>query len=235
MADAHTTLGAIHFYGDWDWPGAEAEFKRAIDVNPSHVEAHQMYSVFLSTMGRADEAISEIRTTQQLDPLAFVPRVTAGWTFYYARQYDNAIEQCRKLLELDPNSISARDCLGNAYLGKGAYEEAIAECRVVANASGYDPLHLAGLGRAYALAGKRAEAEKTLIRLRTASEIHYIPPYFYGMIQAALGNRNQAFSSLEKAYSEHDSYLTRLKVDDAMDSLRSDPRFAKLLHRMRLQ
>jgi TolB-like protein/Flp pilus assembly protein TadD len=234
LADAHTTLGAIQFYADWDWSASEKEFKRAIDLNPSRAEAHQMYSIFLSTLGRADESIAEIGTAQRLDPLALGPSVTAGWTFYYARQYDSAIAQCRKSLELDPRSVSAHDCLGNAYLGKGDYEQAIAECRLVASRSGDDPVRLAGLGRAYALAGRKAEAQKVLTKMQAASKIHYVPPYFFAMIQAALNDKNQAFSWLEKAYNEHDPYLTRLKVDQAMDPLRSDPRFAKLRDRMRL-
>jgi len=234
LADAHTTLGAIQFYDDWDWSSAEQEFKRAIDLNPSHAEAHKMYSVFLSSLGRLDEAIAEIGTAQALDPRALSPSVTAGWTFNYARQYDRAIEQCRKSLELDPQSVAAHDCLGDAYLGKGAYEQAIAECRVVAGGSSDDPLRLVGLGTAYALAGRRAEAEEVLAKLQAASKGHYVPPYLFSIIHAALGNKNQAFSWLEKAYDEHDAYLTRLKVDDAMDPLRSDPRFSELLHRMRL-
>jgi tetratricopeptide (TPR) repeat protein len=234
LADAHTTLGAIHFYADWDWSASEKEFRRAIDLNPSRAEARQMYSIFLSTLGRADEAIAEIRTAQQLDPLALGPSVTAGWAFYYARQYDSAIAQCRKAMELEPHSISVHDCLGNSYLGEGDYEQAIAECRVVASRSGDDPLRLAGLGRAYALAGRRAEAQNVVTKMQAASKIHYVPPYFFAMVYAALNNNSQAFSWLEKAYNEHDPYLTRLKVDDAMDPLRSDPRFAKLRERMSL-
>jgi eukaryotic-like serine/threonine-protein kinase len=234
LADAHTTYGAIQFYGDWDWTGAEKEFKRAIDLSPSHAEAHEMYSVFLSAMSRAPEAIAEIRTAQQLDPLALDPTMIAGRTFYYARQYDRAIEECRNALELDPHSIAAHDCLGEAYLGKRAYESAIAEFQVVASGSHNDPVRLAGLGRAYALAGKRIEAKAVLGKLRTASKVHYVPPYFFSMIHAALGNKNQAFSWLEKAHDEHDSYLARLRVDEAMDSLRSDQRFANLLQQMRL-
>jgi eukaryotic-like serine/threonine-protein kinase len=234
LADAHTTLGAIQFYADWDWVASEKEFKRAIQLNPSHAEAHEMYSVFLSTLGRADQAIAEIGAAQLLDPLALSPSVNAGWAFYYARQYDGAIAQCRKAIELDPRSVSAHDCLGNAYLGKGAYEQAIAECRLVASLSGDDPLRLAGLGRAYALAGRKDEAQKILTKMQAASNVHYVPPYFFAMIEAALHEKDKAFSWLEKAYDEHDPYLTRLKVDDAMDPLRSDPRFAKLRDRMSL-
>jgi tetratricopeptide (TPR) repeat protein len=234
LADAHTTLGAIQFYADWDWIAPEKEFKRAIELNPSHAEAHQMYSVFLSTLGRVNEAIAEIGIAQGLDPLALGPSVTAGWTYYYARQYDDAISQCRKSIDLDPRSVSAHDCLGNAYLGKGSLEQGIAECQVVVSLSGDDPLRLTGLGRAYALAGKKAETQKILTKMRAASKAHYVPPYFFGMIYASLNDKNEAFSWLEKAYNEHDPYLTRLKVDEAMDPLRPDPRFTRLRDRMSL-
>jgi len=234
LADAHTTLGAIEFYADWDWIAPEKEFKRAIQLNPSHAEAHQMYSVFLSTLGRVNEAIAEIGIAQGLDPLALGPSVTAGWTYYYARQYDEAISQCRKSIDLDPRSVSAHDCLGNAYLGKGSLEQAIAECQVMVSLSGDDPLRLTGLGRAYALAGRKAETQKILTKMRAASKAHYVPPYLFSMIYASLNDKNEAFSWLEKAYKEHDPYLTRLKVDEAMDPLRSDPRFARLRDRMSL-
>lgn len=234
LADAHTTLGDIQFYGDWDWIGAENEFKRAIDLNPSRAEAHGMYSVFLSAMGRTDEAIGEIRSAQELDPLASEPRMIAGRIFYYARQYDLAIEECRRALDVDRSSIAAHDCLAEAYLGKGAYEQAISEFRLVAAASSNDPVRLAGLGRAYALAGRLVESKGILAQLGKASKAHYVPPYFFSMIHAALGDRNQAFSWLETAHNEHDSYLARVRVDPAMDPLRSDQRFAKLLQSMRL-
>ncbi len=231
LADAHATLATIKFYGDWDWPGADKEFKYAIQLNPSFAEAHRMYSAFLMEMGRHDEASVQVRTAQELDPLSVATILTAGWTFYYARQYEQALQQCSKALQF-ANSASIHDCIGSAYLGKGDYPHAIAEFGVIESDPGSDPLRLVNLGRAYAMSGRRTAAQKILKDLSASSKVHYVPPYFFAMIQAALGNKNEAFSWLEKAYDQRDSYLIRLKVDDAVDGLRSDPRFEKLLRRV---
>jgi eukaryotic-like serine/threonine-protein kinase len=231
LADAHATLAAIKFYGDWDWQGADKEFKYAIQLNPSFAEAHRMYSAFLMEMGRHEEASLQIRTAQELDPLSVATIVTAGWTFYYARQYEQAIQQCSKALQF-ANSASVHDCIGSAYLSKRDYPHAIAEFRVIESDPGSDPFRLVNLGRAYALSGRKTAAQKVLKDLGASSKVHYVPPYFFALIQAALGNNNEAFSWLEKAYDQRDSYLIRLKVDDAVDGLRSDPRFEKLLRRV---
>jgi serine/threonine protein kinase/Flp pilus assembly protein TadD len=233
-ADAHTTLGAIHFLADYDWPAAEKEFQRSTSLNPSDADAHQMYSVFLSEQGRTDEAIAQIRTCQQLNPLDSAPRITAGWLFYFARQYDPAIEQCDKALELDTNSLAAHDCLGSAYLAKRDYQKAVAEYRLATAGSGNDPVRLVGLARAYALSGKKRDAQRILESISSAAKDHYVPPYFFAQIYAALGQKDQALSSLEKAYEVGDFYLSHLKVDETLDPLRPDPRFANLLQRMKL-
>jgi eukaryotic-like serine/threonine-protein kinase len=234
LADAHATLGSIEFYGDWDWPGAEHEFRRAIELSPSYAEAHRSYSDFLSEMGRHQEALVEIQTAQALDPLSETTKLGAGWTFYYAREYDRAAEQCSKVLDLDPHSASARDCVGSVDIATKAYGQAIEEYRKLAAVSGNDPLRLASLGCAYALAGRKAEAERVVAQLAAASRAHYVPPYFLGLVHAALGDANGAFAWLEKAYQQHDSYLVRLKVEPGLDPLRTDPRYETLLRRMKL-
>ena len=234
LADAHSTLAAIKLYGDWDWPGADREFKHAIELNPSYAEARAAYAAFLSEMGRDDQAIFEIRTAQKLDPLSPTTGSTAAWTFYYARQYDLAIEQGLNVLSLEPQSLSARDCLGSAYLAKGMIEKALAEYRIIVSTSAGDPLRLASLAQAYAVAGRRAETRQVAGQLIKASRVHYVPPFFLAVIYATLNSKDQAFSWLEKAYREHDSYLVRLKVEPGLDSLRSDPRFEDLLLRLKL-
>lgn len=234
LADAHTTLAAVKYYGDWDWPGANQEFKRAIELSPNSAETHRMYAGFLSETGSHDRALAEIRTALELDPISVITNVSAGWAFYYARQYDRAIEQCRNVLELDSQSISAHDCIGSAYLEKGLYGPAVEEYRLLANSSGNDPSRLASLGRAYAMAGRKSDAQEIATQLSDATKVHYVPPYFLGLVYAALGNKETAFLWLERAYQQHDSYLPRLKVEPGLDSLRSDSRFADLLQRMKL-
>jgi TolB-like protein/Tfp pilus assembly protein PilF/predicted Ser/Thr protein kinase len=234
LSDAHTTLANVKFNADWDWQSAEKQFERASELNPNDAEGHRAYSVFLSAMGRPQEALTEIRTAQRLDPLSLITSSDVGWAYYFARQYDRAIEQCQETLELDPNFVGAHDCLGSAYLAKGNYVRAIEECQRATAGSGNDLLRAAGLGRAYALAGRAAKAKEVLQKLHSASERRYVPPYFLATVYASLGEMDQAFSWLEKAYDVRDTNLTWLKVDDAVDPLRSDARFRELLSRIGL-
>ncbi|HYA25196.1 MAG TPA: protein kinase [Terriglobales bacterium] len=234
LAEGHKTLAMVKFYADWDWAGAESEFRRALELNPNYSEGHRLYSVYLSELGRGDEALKEVQTAQRLDPLSLTAAVTVGWAYYYARQYDRAVELCRYVIELDSNFFQGHDCLGSAYLAKGSFAEAIAECQRSASGSGHASIREASLGRAYALAGKHAEARQILGELETASNHSYVPPYVFAMLYAALGEKDQAFAWLDKGYRDHDPYLVRLRVDDAVDPLRSDGRFSQLLQRIGL-
>src|SRR5258708_25816717 len=165
LAQAHTALAGIRFYGDWDWPGAENEFKRALGLNPSDAETHRIYSSYLLGLARFDEALLEVRRAQQLDPLSLYTSVNAGWTFYFVRQYDRAIEQCQQALELDANSDRAHACLGQSYRAKGMREQSISESHRAVALSGGVPPRGVGLARAYAESGTRTEAKKLLDEL----------------------------------------------------------------------
>jgi tetratricopeptide (TPR) repeat protein len=234
LAEGHKTLAIIKFYADWDWAGAETEFRRALDLNPNYSEGHRMYSVYLSELGRSDEAIKEAQTAQRLDPLSLTTAVTVGWAYYYARQYDRAIEQCRDVIELDATFSSGHECLGSAYLAMGSFADAIAECQRSASGSGHASIREASLGRAYALAGRTAQARQILDELTGVGKHSYVPPYVFAMLYTALGEKEQAFAWLDKGYQERDPYLVRLRVDEAVDPLRSDPRFSQLLQRIGL-
>jgi len=234
LAAAHTTLGGIRFYLDWDWEGADKEFKAATQLSPGDSESHRLYSVFLSQMGRDEEARREIRIAQGLDPISVATSETAGWVFYYARKYDGAIEQCRQSLQLDPNAVSAHECLSSSYVGRKEYDKAIAEARLIAGGRASDPLRLTALGRAYAAAGRTVEANDVLRTLSSATKARYVSPYFLAIIYSALDDKARAFQNLRRSYLERDSYLVRMKVDDSMDNLRSDPRFAELMGLMKL-
>ncbi|MHB8411952.1 MAG: protein kinase domain-containing protein [Candidatus Acidiferrales bacterium] len=233
LAHAHTTLGAIRFYADWDWAAAEKEFKRAIELSPSDAEAHRVYSFYLAAMGRGDEAISEAQEAQRLDPLSIWTQITAGNVFYFTRHYNQAIAQCRKAVELDPDSVGGYDCLGSSYLAKGEYEQAIEASQKASNLSGNDPARLVGLGRAYALARRKSDALTVLEQLHQVSSRTYVPPYFFATIYASMGERNEAFMWLQKAFQQRDTYLPWLKVDGAIDPLRGHARFDALVARMR--
>jgi serine/threonine-protein kinase len=234
LAEAHTSLGVVRFLADWNWPEAEREFRRALELDPGNVDANRIYSDYLSEMGRAEEALAEVRKTQKLDPLSLPTQVMIGWTLYFARQYDEAVEQCRKVVDLEPDSVNAHDCLELSYLAKGKYEEAVAEGQRAVALSGNDLARAVDLARAYALAGNQAGARHILNEWHAQEKRTNIPPYFFAQVHVALGENDQGLAWLEKAYTGRDSHLVQLMVDPAFDSVRSDPRFQDLLHRLEL-
>jgi TolB-like protein/Flp pilus assembly protein TadD len=234
LAEAYTSLGAVRFLADWDWPEAERDFRRALELNPGDVEAHRMYSAYLSAMGRGEEALAESRRAQEFDPRSIAAQITIGWTFYYARRYDQAVEQCGKILELEPDSVGAHDCLGLSYLAKQMYEKAIGECQRAVDLSGNDLNRAVDLARAQALAGNKAAARKALNELRARARRSYVPPSLFAKIHLALEEKKQGLAWLETAYADRDGYLGQLKVEPAYDSVRSDPAFQDLVRRLRL-
>jgi len=231
LAEARTSLGAIRM-ADWDWSGAERDFQRALELNPGYVDAHRMYSTYLSAMGRGEEALVEGRRAQELDPLSSAAQVTVGWTFYYARRYDQAVEQCRKMLESMPNSAGAHDCLGLSYLAEKSYEKAISECQRAVDLSGNDLNRAVDLARALALAGNKAAARKALNELHARATRSYVPPSLFAQIHLGLGEKKEGLAWLETAYTDRDLYLAWLKVEPAFDSVRSDPAFQDLMRRL---
>ncbi|MCU1266284.1 MAG: hypothetical protein JWM21_2602 [Acidobacteria bacterium] len=234
LAEAHTSLAFIKFRWDRDRVEAEREFLQAIKLKPAYAPAHQWYSSFLIALERYDEAIAEAKRTQELEPLSFTASSHLGWIYYLAGQSDRAIEQCSKILELDPNSFPARRYRGLAYEQKGMYREAIDEFQKGVKVSG-SPLMLALLGHAFAASGQKAEAEHVLTELSDLQGRRYVSSYTVAAIYAGLGNRDQAFKWLEKAYEERDVWLMNLKVDPVFTKLRSDKRFPDLLDRAGLR
>src|SRR3989441_199432 len=231
LAEAHTLLGSIR-QDDDDWPIAEREFKRGIDLDPKSLEAHRYYSDYLQAIGRNDEALAEAKKALELDPLSPGPTSLVGQRLEDAGQYDQAIEQYRKAIEMDPNRAAARAKLGLAYLRKGMYEEAIVElekARALDN-SPERPGRFANLAYAYAASGKRDEAQKMLDELKGLAKQRYIAPVNFAIIYAGLGDKDQAFEWLEKVYKDR-SGPPYLKIDFIFDSFRSDPRFADFARR----
>src|SRR5262249_19578158 len=160
----------IKTYYDWDWTGAEREFKRAIELDPNYATAHSWYSLLLQNTGRLDEAIVEGKRTQEADPLSLIIGAVVGQNFHFARQSDQAIEQLRKTVEMDPNFGRAHWYLGMAYEGAGRHEEAVAEFRKTVSLSGAETGVLGALGHGYAVSGKRAEAQKVLAEMKDLSK-----------------------------------------------------------------
>jgi serine/threonine protein kinase/Tfp pilus assembly protein PilF len=234
LAEAHTSLALVRWTYDWDWPGAEREFKRAIEINPDYAFAHQQYGMYLALAGQFDRAITELKQAQRLDPLSLWISVDLGVSLYVARRYDEAIRQFRETLEMDKNFAQARLNLAFAYEQKGMYEEGIAEVRKAISLSGGRTEFASYLGYAYAVGGKRAEAQKMMDELKEASSQGYVPPYHVARIYTGLGEKDQAFRWLENATEERYSSMVWLKVDPLWDPLRADPRFADLVRRVGL-
>jgi len=238
LGEAHTALADVKTDYDWDWPGAEREFRRAIELNPGYATAHQWYGELLSALGRHEEALAEIKRALQLDPLSLIINDANGLILLRAGRDDLAIEQLGKTLEMDPNFALAHFDLGQVYLRKGRFAEAVAESQMASALSPDIAWYKGELGYAYARAGKSAEARKLLSELKSAQEEHskrmYVSWYDVAYIYAGLGEKDQAFACLEKAYEQHDARLVEAKVEVLFDSLRSDARFADLLRRIGL-
>jgi serine/threonine protein kinase/Flp pilus assembly protein TadD len=234
LAEAHTAFGQALFSYDRNTAESDREYQRAIELNPNYATAHQWYGgANLITTGRFDQAIAEGRRAVELDPLSLIANLELGAIYGYARQNDLAIAQLRKIIEMDPNWYLARMVLCQTYSFKEQFAEAIAECEK-ARGLDDDPAVLSYLARAYVLSGKRDEALKVVVQMHELAKQRYVPAYGFGCAYAALGDKDQAFQWLERSLQDGGWEITFLKVDPAMDSLRSDPRFNDLVKRVGL-
>ena len=233
LGEAHTSLAWAKFRG-WDWAGAEKEFKRAIELTPGYPTAHSGYGEYLMVLGRFEEALREMNRASELNPLSPVVKLALANRFYYARQYPQAIEQCQKTLDMDATFVAAHDLLGRSYERKGAYPEAIAELRKALQLSDDDSNELAALGLAFAASHQEGEARRILSQLKERSQQTYVQPMWVAVIHLALGEKDQAFDWMQKAYEDRSAWLVYLKVDPLFDSVRTDPRFPDLLRRVGL-
>jgi eukaryotic-like serine/threonine-protein kinase len=228
LADAYYNIGRIRKY-EFEWTKAETAFKRAIELNPNLAAAHTLYAEYLSQLGRFDEALREIKLAQELDPLRTGLVGNEGSIFYHARRYDEAIAKKKIHADSAPENPFAHLGLANAYVQKGQYAEALISYQTSIKLEETTSA-LIYLGRLDALTGKRDEATAILGKLNTTEK--YVSPTELAVLYAALGDKEKAFASLEKGYTERDFQLTDLKVEPAYDSLRDDPRFQDLLRRV---
>ena len=234
LAEAHTSLayGIMHY--DWDWPGTEARIQQAFDINPNYPTAHHWQSHYLTAMGRTEDSLAESKRFLELDPLDLLANAHLAWHYHFARQYDEAIEQCWKSNDLFPNSFWPSFFVALTYEQKGMLDEASAEFEKAIKVSGNVTFAKAGLGHLYAASGERARAEEVIAELDQISKSRYVPAYDVAVIHAGLGDKDQAFEWLDRAYQEHSSWLAYLRVEPRLDTLRSHSRFAALLKRVAL-
>ncbi len=231
LAEAHTSLAWAKFH-DWDWAGAEKEFQRAIALNSNYTTAHSWYGEYLMVLGRSSDALAEFNRAYELNPLSTTTNLALGYRLYYARQYEPAIGQIQKTLAMDSTFVPAHDYLGRAYEQNGMTAQSLAEFHKALDLSEGDTNELAALGQAYAVSHQPAEARKILDQLKDRSQQTYVQPASLAVIYMALGDKDQAFDWLQKAYDDRSGWLLYLKVDPWADSVRNDARFTDLVRRV---
>jgi serine/threonine-protein kinase len=231
LAQAHTMLGVIKLE-EWDWAGAESEFKRALELNPNLARAHGVYGSYLTIMGRFTEGLAENKRAQELDPLNMYAKSGEGLALYNAHRFDEAIRQLQHVIELQQDFSFAHYFLGASYAMKGMYQEAIAEYQKFSSLEGEKTENQIYLGYSFAVSGQREKALAILNKLKTTKE--YVSPAELAILYVGLGDKEGAFQELERAYVAHDLQMQYLKVEPHYDALRSDPRFTDLMRRVGL-
>jgi len=226
LAEAHASLAYVDCYHDWNWAGAEQEFKRAISANPNYATAHQWYAEYLFYMARFDESIAEINRAHELDPMSLSISTEMGSPYYYMRQYETALEKYTEAHEMDPGFPLAVYCMALCYGQKSQFNEAIA--LLGRGKGGHSPT--AAVGYFYGMSGQAREGREVLSDLIKTD----FPPTHIARVFAGLGEKEQALAWLERAIDQRDERAVMLKVDPHFDSLRSDPRFRNLLGRLGL-
>jgi tetratricopeptide (TPR) repeat protein len=235
LAEAHTSLGMVALYYEWDWPKADREFRRAIELNPNYAQAHIWDALYFVAMGQPDQALQHALRAQELDPVSLMAHVELGRVYYRNRQYDKAVASLKHALELDPYFARAHTSLGMVWTAQKNYPEAIRESQEASRLSDPDP-YLDGLtGYAEAMGGNTKTARRMLSDLIERSRHQYVPAFSVALVYIGLGDRNQAMDWLEKAYQDRSTYMVYSKVDPLLDPVRSDPRFVALMFRMALQ
>jgi TolB-like protein/Tfp pilus assembly protein PilF len=228
-ADAHASIAYGKFLYEWDFDGAEAAFRHALELNPNQVTGHSWYALCLAALRRFDEALAQTAFALELDPLSLVVNSHKGWVLYFARRYDDAIKQLLNTIEIDPNFAVAHFFLGLVYLKTENYAEATRHFVKAKEASNEHPAAIAGWIAATARSGKKAEAKKILSELEQMAERRYVIPYYLTLAYLGLGDNARALQWLERSCDDRSSYMPNIGADPALDPLRGSPRFEKLL------
>lgn len=233
LAEAHASLGFVKLYFDWDWSGAETEFRSAIALSPQLASSHQWYSVFLLTAGRPKQALQEILLAQERDPLSLSINTDLGFHYYYTGRYADAAKQLKLVLEMDPGFPPAHLWLGRTYQELGQFDDAAAAFRGVDERIRDWPVSIAARGHVAGVSGHQAQAAEALGELERLSARRFVTSYGIALVHAGLGQNDAAFASLNNAFDERSNWLVWLRLDPRWNGLRSDPRFTQLVSRMR--
>jgi len=231
LPEAHASLAYVRAYYEWDWVGAEREFRTALDLRPNFADAHFSYSRFLAASGRMEEAVAEIRQAEELDPRELSLRANRALLFYFQGRFDDALRDLVEISRDDPALSTARWGIGLVYEQKGLGALALASLEEATRYS--KSLNLqASLAHAQALFGQRAQARGTLKVLEERSRTSYVPSYYFALVYTGLGEEDRAFEWLERAYQERSTVLAYLRLDPRLAPLRSDPRYSDLVRRI---
>ena len=232
LAEGHSALGGLKLLYEWDWPAADRELKRALELNPNYAEAHELSGYYYWVTGQLDTAIAELRRAQELAPLSAIITLDVAQALYYQGRYDEALRMSMKARELDPDFPLPLFLPGQAYERKRMYAKAITECGSAIEKYGRQPQFLATLGVAYGASGKRREAEGIVNELETSWRRHYFSPVNIALVHTALGNKDRAFFWLAKGVEARDPQMIWLRVEPQFESIHADPRFQALFQRM---
>ena len=229
LPDAHAAYAEVLHDYDWDWNEAEREYQRALELNPSSASGHKAYAEYLTHAGRYPEALAEIRRAQSLDPGSLVMSALVCYVYYHAREYEKAIRACDQVIGLDATFVPAHYWRGTAEIFAGRYNDAVNDFHAATELSDDSSYFLAWTGLAYALEGKRSDAQKALAQLDSDAKEQYVSPYGVASIRLALGERDSALGLLEKACQEHAADSIFLATAQEFDSLHNEPRFRRMI------
>ncbi len=232
LIEPHLALAAEYFWYDFDWAAADREIGHVFELDPNYAPGHVVRGWYLTDVGRFDEGVKEGRRAEALDPLGLDTALVLGFDLYYAHRYEEAVAQLHKCLDLEPNFWPAYYYLAQVYQQQGKFPEAIAALQKARGIEDRIAAPLAELAHAYAASGRTADARQALAELLARSKTSHVSKYLIATVYAALGDKNEALTRLEQAYSERSWYLGFLKSDPELDSLRSEPRFKDLVRRM---
>ena len=231
LSEAHASMALVHFWFEWDWAAAEREFRRATELQPNYADAHNWYAAFLNAMGRCDEAMSEQRMAEDLDPLSLTIAMNGADPHYFLRHFDGAIEHLERVLRREPRFFPAQYNLGRAYALKGLYTEALEVFETAARLSGNRQAG-AALAYASARAGMAGEAKKLMQEMEQAAAVRYLASPQLALVHLGLGEMEKALDRLERGFEERSYFMIYLRADPFYDELRSHPRFTALLDRL---
>jgi serine/threonine protein kinase/tetratricopeptide (TPR) repeat protein len=234
LAEAHTSLAVVKWHYEWDFEAAEEQFRKAVSLNKNYSTAHHWYALYLSFVGRFEEAVAEMLNAQSVDPVSLIVNAAVGLVYYYAERPEEALAQSRRTLELNDVFFPAYTVLGRAYMQKGMYAEAIDAFGRVIELSGRRSSVLSLLAHPLVASGREAEAEALYEELEKRSRLEYVSPFDMAVLSMALGERGRTLDWLERSYDERAFDIMSMQAEPLFKSLRGEPRFVELTRRIGL-